>query len=64
MTILVSQKFISTIILRSSLLEGTASKAMQGLILTDVNYDLAVELLQERFGSKYRSVSHYISPHG
>ena len=36
----------------SSVLEGTASEAMQGLILTEVNYDLAVELLQERFGSK------------
>ena len=52
MTILVYQKFISTIILCSSLLEGTASKAMHGLTLTEVNYDLAVKLLQERFGSK------------
>ena len=54
MTILISQKLISSIILYiiSSLLGGTASKAMQGLTLTEVNYDLAVELLQERFGSK------------
>ena len=59
MTILVSQKLISSIILYiiSSLLGGTASKAMQGLTLTEVNYDLAVELLQERFGSKQVIIS-------
>ena len=35
-----------------SLLEGTASKVVQGLTLTDDNYDAAVALLTERFGQK------------
>ena len=34
-----------------SLLEGPASRITQGLSLTVVNYDSAVELLQMRFGS-------------
>jgi len=31
-----------------SLLEGAAAHSIQGLILTDSNYDDAVELLQQR----------------
>ena len=33
-----------------SLLEGTAAKVIQGLTLSDANYDSAIALLQERFG--------------
>ena len=33
-----------------SLLEGAAAKAIQGLTLSDANYDSAVDLLVERFG--------------
>ena len=32
------------------LLEGTAAIAIQGLMLSDLNYDSAVALIQERFG--------------
>ena len=34
----------------NSLLEGSAANAIQGLTLTESNYDTAVELLKERFG--------------
>lgn len=34
----------------NSLLEGTALRAIQGLTLTNANYDAAVEILQDRFG--------------
>ena len=34
----------------NSLLEGSAANAILGLILTESNYDTAVELLEERFG--------------
>ena len=34
----------------NSLLEGTALRAIQGLALTSLNYDAAVEILQDRFG--------------
>ena len=44
----------------SSFLEGSASKAVQGLTLTEGNYDLAVTLLQERFGNKQAIVSAHI----
>ena len=40
-----------------SLLEGTASKVVQGLTLTEDNYDAAVALLQERFGNKQTIIS-------
>ena len=32
------------------MLEGAAAKAIQGLTLSDANYDSAVDLLRERFG--------------
>ena len=35
----------------SSLLDGPASKAIQGLSLTEGNYDSAIALLKERFGN-------------
>ena len=38
-------------------MEGSASKAVQGLTLTEDNYDSAVTLLQERFGNKQAIVS-------
>ena len=34
----------------TSLLEGTALHAIQGLTLTNENYDAAIEILQDRFG--------------
>ena len=40
-----------------SLLEGTASKVVQGLTLTENNYDAAVALLQERFDNKQTIIS-------
>ena len=42
-----------------SLLEGAASQVIQGLPLTDSNYDTAVSLLQERFGDPQT----ILSPH-
>ena len=33
-----------------SLLEGSAAKAIQGLMLTETNYDCANEILEGRFG--------------
>ena len=41
----------------TSLLEGVASKVVQGLTLTESNYDSAVGLLQERFGNKQIIIS-------
>ena len=46
----------------SSLLEGSTSKVVQGLTLTEGNYDSAVALLKERFGNKQVIIR--ISPHG
>ena len=34
----------------NSLLEGAARHAVQGLTLTETNYDSAVEILRERYG--------------
>jgi hypothetical protein len=34
----------------NSLLEGEAARAIQGLPLTNANYNVAVEILRERFG--------------
>ena len=41
----------------NSLLEGPASRAIQGLSLTDANYKSAVEILQERFGRPQQIIS-------
>ena len=41
----------------NSLLEGPASRAIQGLSLTDANYRSAVEILQERFGRPQQIIS-------
>ncbi len=40
-------------------LEGTAARAIQGL-LTSSNYDAAVELLKERFGKPQITISAHI----
>ena len=41
----------------SSLLEGPASRAIQGLLLTNANYKSAVQILQERFGRPQQIIS-------
>ena len=41
----------------NSLLEGPARRAVQGLTLTEANYDSAVEILQERFGKSQQIIS-------
>ena len=41
----------------NSLLEGLASRAIQGLSLTDANYKSAVEILQEKFGRPQQIIS-------
>ena len=43
-----------------SLLEGEARSVIQGLALTAANYEVAIELLQERFGKKERIVFAHI----
>jgi len=40
-----------------SLLEGQAARAIQGLTRTDVNYNSAIELLQNRFGKTQNIIS-------
>ena len=40
-----------------SLLEGAASRAIQGLALSSDNYDSAVEILQQRFGKTQQIIS-------
>ena len=42
-----------------ALLDGPAARCIQGLTLTSVNYDTALEILQDRFGKK----QHIISAH-
>ena len=44
-----------------SLLEGAASQVIQGLPLTDSNYDTAVSLLQERFGDPQTIISAHMN---
>ena len=44
----------------NSLLEGTAFKTVQGLTLTDPNYDSAIQMLKERFGSPQQIISAYM----
>jgi len=41
----------------NSLLEGTASRAIQGLPITNDNYDHAIEILKERFGRPQQIIS-------
>lgn len=41
----------------NSLLEGHASRAIQGLSLTEANYESAIEILNERFGRKQQIIS-------
>jgi len=40
-----------------SLLEGSASRAIEGLPVTEENYDSAVEILKERFGEPQQLIS-------
>ena len=52
----------------NSVLEGAAARAIQGLTLTEANYEAAVKLLQERFGRPQQIISahmdqlHKVSP--
>ena len=41
----------------NSLLKGTASRTIQGLSLTEANYDSTVELLQTRFGNPQQIIT-------
>ena len=41
----------------NSLLEGPAARAVQGLTLTEANYDSAIELLKSRFGKPQQVIS-------
>ena len=41
----------------NSLLEGRALKAIQGLTVTEDNYEAAVEILQQRFGKTQQTIS-------
>ena len=41
----------------NSLLEGHASRAIQGLSLTEANYESAIKILNERFGRKQQIIS-------
>lgn len=41
----------------NSLLKGPASRAIQGLSLTEANYDYAIEILHERFGRPQQIIS-------
>lgn len=43
-----------------SLLEGAASRAIQGLALSSDNYDSAVEILEQRFGKTQQIISTHI----
>ena len=40
-----------------SILDGNAARAIQGLPLTEGNYEVAVKILQERFGKKQQIIS-------
>ena len=40
-----------------SLLEGSASRAIEGLPVTEENYDSAVEILKKRFGKPQQLIS-------
>ena len=45
----------------NSLLEGRALRAIQGLTVTEDNYDAAVEILQQRFGKTQQTISAHIN---
>ena len=40
-----------------SLLEGAAARSVEGLTLTDANYNVAVDLLHERYGKKQQIIT-------
>ena len=42
------------------MLDGNAARAIQGLPLTEGNYEAAVKILQERFGKKQQIISAYM----
>ena len=46
--------------LNSSLLEGNAALTIQGLALTDANYDSAIEVLKKRFGNTQQIIASHI----
>ena len=51
-------QFIGTQISKvDSLLEGTAASSIQGLTLSESNYDWAIELLKERFGKPQQIIA-------
>ena len=41
----------------TSLLEGKAKDAITGLLITEANYDVAIDLLEKRFGDKDKAIS-------
>jgi hypothetical protein len=41
----------------NSLLEGQAKRSIQGLALTEQNYQAAIDILQQRFGSQQLVIS-------
>ena len=41
----------------NSLLEGTTSKTIQGLTLSEANYDAAITMLKECFGNPQQIIS-------
>ena len=44
----------------NSLLEGTALRTIQGLTLSESNYDSAMEMLRDRFGNPQQIISAYM----
>lgn len=44
----------------NSLLEGTTSKTIQGLTLSEANYDAAITMLKERFGNPQQIISSHM----
>jgi len=44
----------------NSLLEGTALKSVEGLTLTERNYNVAVGMLKERFGDPQKIISSHM----
>ena len=52
-----SQRSTNSITYLNSLLKGTAYKTIQGLTLTDSNYNAAISMLKERFGNPQQIIS-------